>query len=135
MGMFELQRTQKIIIKKINNRIMKKQEHKHKHSEYCNLCMFNETGDFEWLKKSDETDEEFNKRIKIKFKKLKKVISDKMKLIETAQSFLDYFDEDNEKMTDEIYLWMDKNKIDHRTITYLNQLIMGDKNNLMSIYD
>ena len=64
-----------------------------------------------------------------------RVISDKMKLIETAQLFLDYFDEDSEKMTDEMYLWMDKNKIDQRTITYLNQLIMGDKNDLMSIYD
>lgn len=64
-----------------------------------------------------------------------RVISHKLKLIETAQSFLDYFDEDSDKMTDEMYLWMDKNKIDHRTITYLNQLIMGDKNNLMSIYD
>jgi hypothetical protein len=59
-----------------------------------------------------------------------RIITEKLNLIQDAKNFLRLLDTDFDEMSDEIYLWMDKHKVNQTTITYLQNLVMDDENQL-----
>lgn len=59
-----------------------------------------------------------------------RIITEKLNLIQDAKNFLRLLDTDFDEMSDETYMWLDKHKVNQTTITYLQNLVMDDENQL-----